>query len=342
MNWSSVKNLLIAILLAANLFLVFNIVRQERSRGYISEDKILDACEILTKRGMEVSSELVPKKKFNSYVYESSYNDDYFTLTAETLSSSKREALYTLPDGSLSITTENGAIFDCNSAFEFCYRKSNSIQNPAYTDITAEDFLKEAQANIPLANKDVKNLVKIANDILGKRNSDENEFSSKIIYSYTQKSDGKTYLYLKQLLGDYEIYSHYAVCIFEGEELCAAYGRWYFSPINKKHNTELYDQISILFTNLSVQTQNLQAAENASLYDETTNTPPDSIETEPPIHSEAKPLSFPAIKEITPCYAIYWSSDKNALYFIPAWQISHSNGQTIVYNATNNSVYSEN
>ena len=64
MNWSSVKNLLIAILVAANLFLVYNIARQDRTRGYIDENEVSGAVELLAERGLEVHSDSKKKEKF--------------------------------------------------------------------------------------------------------------------------------------------------------------------------------------------------------------------------------------------------------------------------------------
>ena len=70
MNWSSVKNLLIAILLAANLFLIFNIIRQDRTGNYISDEEIAGAVEVLAERGLVVPKSSIPKKKFKAAVWE--------------------------------------------------------------------------------------------------------------------------------------------------------------------------------------------------------------------------------------------------------------------------------
>ena len=37
MNWSTVKNLLIAMLVAANIFLIYNISVQNRNKSYLDE-----------------------------------------------------------------------------------------------------------------------------------------------------------------------------------------------------------------------------------------------------------------------------------------------------------------
>jgi len=84
-NWSSVKNLLIAILIAANVFMLYNIARQDRTRNYIDEGEVADAVELLAERGMIVPAEVIPLRMFRARIWESFYSDSYHTGVAEKL-----------------------------------------------------------------------------------------------------------------------------------------------------------------------------------------------------------------------------------------------------------------
>ena len=98
MNWSTVKNLLIAMLVAANIFLIYNISVQNRNKSYLDEKEVADAVGILASRGLEVDAEAIPLRRISASVCESFYPTDYFSVAAEALSGSPRTSAMMLPD----------------------------------------------------------------------------------------------------------------------------------------------------------------------------------------------------------------------------------------------------
>ncbi|MBQ8552501.1 MAG: hypothetical protein IJ428_06785 [Clostridia bacterium] len=337
MNWSSVKNLLIAILLAANLFLLFNIVRQDRTRGYVDEEEVYGAVELLAERGLDVDVSGVPLEKFNAPVYESLYSDEYYTEAAQTLSASPRELLLSLPDGGFSISAENGTVVEFDTEFGFAYMKYGNSESAAYTKITAENFASEAALWDEIGASRLNALIKRAEDFLELCVGDDYILSAKVTDSYHDSGSGFTYLLARQLLGDYPVYSHYAVCVFDGDELVYASGRWYFAPFDEDYNTELIDQVNILFTDLTaLRSYSIAPFALADISDAEAQFPTKDTAT------DLDDTALPSVKSMQACYAIYWNANKTALYFIPAWQIDHNDGQTVVYNATNGTVYSRN
>ena len=334
MNWSSVKNLLIAILVAANLFLVYNVVRQEKTRGYLDEDEIRGAVELLAEDGLIVSEEDIPREKFKAPVYESIYSDEYYTGAAESLSGSKREMLYTLPEGGISITTENGSAFDFDTEFGFRYVKFDISDAAAYTDITADNFASFSKTYTEPTAKRLKSLSERAVSFLDKPLQGDDSLSSEVKSSCYDAQSDTTYLLAVQTLDGYEVYSHYAICIFESDELVYAHGRWYFAPLDEKYNTELHNQINILFTDLeTLKAESLNPLDDAS--DETDEDI--LIDNEKP--SKISPL---VVNSMSACYVIYWNSEKTSLFFIPAWQIDYNSNRSIVYNAANGTIHSSN
>ncbi len=333
MNWSSVKNLLIAILVAANLFLLFNIARQDRTRGYLAESEIRDAAELLYERGYSVSADIIPTKKFKAPVYESHYSDEYYTEVATALASSEREMLYTLPNGGISISTKSGALIEFDNEFDFRYSALDNPDSAAYTEITASTFAAASNSGTALSGARLKSLSAAATEFLCKQQTKDSNLSAEIAGAFTDEN-GRTFLLVEQCLDGYEIYSHYAVCVFEDSELIFAHGRWYFSDTNKDYNTELCDQINILFTDMATLKATLASAASESVENSGDDTPSDA--------SRSENITLPSVSAVNACYVVYWSSNKTALYFIPAWQIDHNDSLTIVYNATNATMYSSN
>ncbi len=347
MNWSGVKNMLIAILVAANLFLIFNIVKQDRTRGYIEPEEVAGATELLSMRGLLVDADIVPLKKFREPVYESRYNDEYYTEVAETVTGSKREMLVSLPNGGFSITASNGAIVEFDTEFGFSYAKYDKTNTNAYTDITADSFggLSDKGQSIPGSR--LKLLSKEAKSFLDARVPADYVLCAEITDGFDDPKSGLTYLLASQTLGGHDVYSHYAVCVFDGEELIGAHGRWYFAPFDADYNTQLIDQVNILFHDLStLRSYSVDAASLDSddvVYDGSESS---SVSEDSEVHTSSVNLPesqvLPAIFSIKSCYTTYWSADKTAVYFIPAWHIAHDNGMSIVYNATNGTVYANN
>ncbi|MBQ2766405.1 MAG: hypothetical protein IJF48_05420 [Clostridia bacterium] len=332
MNWSSVKNLLIAILIAANLFLLYNIARQDRTRGYIDENEVSGAVELLAERGLTVKEESIPLEKFKVPVYESPYSDEYYTEVAEALTDSKREMLYTLPEGGISITTQDGSSIEFDTEFGFRYVKNGISDIDAYTEITADSFASIARNNGEIAAARMKLLSEEAENFLNSRVPDDYVLTAKTTDGCYDDQNDITYLLSQQVLDGYDVYSHYAVCVFSGDELIFSHGRWYFAPFESEYNTDLCDQVNILFTDLAT----LRAG-TVSLSDETVDSTPEDTRSDA---AQSADNTLPTVVDMSACYVIYWNADKTALFFIPAWQIEHNNGLIIVYNAANSTVYS--
>ncbi len=328
MNWSSVKNLLIGILVAANLFLIFNIVRQYRTRNYISDEEIAGAVELLAGRGLVVPKSGIPEKRFKGAVYESLYSDEYYTNAAASLTVSERELLISLPDGGFSITSKNGETVEFGTEFSFSYSKYDTFEDVAYTDITAENFARYKENGDAIGGAKYESLVRKAEKFLNSGVPADYMLSADVSGGYYDKENNSYILLARQYLNGYPVYSNYAVCVFSRDELIFAAGRWYFAPLDEDYSTTLRDQINILFEDLSAL--RAEYASTSTVDGDTEN------ETVPEFDENTK---IPAIKAVSPCYAIYWNGDKTALYFIPAWQVEHIDGLTIVYNAANGTMY---
>ncbi len=317
MNWASVKNLLIMILVAANVFLIYNISVQNITKNYLSESELRNAAEILSERGQNIDLDGIPQKRFAADIYESIYPGDetYYAATASKLTGVEQSDLriFSMPDGSTRISTEQtDGIYknvEFTNDFSFSYWISGNQSEMAYNDITADDFDESSEELSPMSKTRLAALSKLTVAFLGVSEQDESELAVYIEGGYIDTKRGASYLIVSQRLSDTEVFRHRVICIFEGEQLIAATGRWYFENLGANYDYDLYDQVSILFTNYKN------------------------------ISSKQEDNEFPDVDSMSSCYSTYMNPDKTALYFIPAWEIDHSNGQTIVYNAARSTEY---
>lgn len=314
MNWSTVKNLLIAMLVAANIFLIYNISVQTRTKGYISTREVEDAAALLSERGLTVVTDGIPFKRLSSDVYESFFSDDYYVMTSEKLSMTSRASARILPDGGMMILSENGSSFELYDNLGFIYHENSNIDSKAYTDITAEKLLSGATDFAELRKTRLTELSVIAREFLTRTQKDDPYFGVRIDGGYQDPESGLSYVIATQMLDDLPVSGHQVVCVFEGSELRAVSGFWYFEKVGAGYNQELLDQINVLFNDLTVL-QSRFAEDGQS------------------------DGTLPDVVNVSACYSPNWNAERTAIYFIPSWQIEHSDGTIIVYNAVNGGEY---
>ncbi len=309
MNWSGVRNFLIAILIAANLFLLYNILRQNMTRSFLSGDEIGTAAALLSERGLRVDEDTVPARRFSSDVFESRYSEAYFADAASALCGSERESLAMQPDGSNLILMKNGSEVLFGSGFVFRWYRSSNSEDSAYTDIEPENFAAARTLGTEIGTAKMKTLSALAEGFFNCRLENESALAAEIMDGFTDTRTGFSYLLARQTISGYPVFGHSAVCAFDGETLVYAAGVWYFADVNGSYDCELYDQVNILFTDLSEMTEEIQNG------------------------------GSPEVESISACYAVYWNTERTAINFVPAWQIEHKGADTIVYNAANNTRY---
>ena len=317
MNWASVKNLLILMLVCANIFLVYNIIVQDRTRSYISESELRDAVSLISERGQDIELSGIPLGRFEPDIRESAYPGDesYYNSVAARISGRESSELrvYPMPDGTTRVSTgqsEAAMNFEFAKDFSFVFWNDDNPAGAAYTDITAENFESGIEGYDSLSRTRLAALSKLTIAFLG-MSDDETGLSAFIESGYHDQLSGLSYVVVSQRLSGIEVFRHRVVCIFEGERLIAASGRWYFGKVGASYNYELYDQINILFSNY----RDLSA------------------------ERESGDEKLPTVTSMSSCLAAYTDPDKTAIYFIPAWEVRHDDGRVIVYNAAQNTRY---
>ena len=341
MNWSSVKNLLIAILIAANVFMLYNIARQDRTRNYIDEGEVADAVELLAERGLIVPEDCIPLRMFRARIWESFYYDSYHAGVAEKLTGST-VPLFLQSDSSLSGISEDGASVTFDAEFGFTYLQNVNSDTASYTDVTAESFKNPPVGVDEVPASRLRSLSREAREFLTPALPDDSPLDAEITGAFHDSETGLTHLLAEQTIDGHRIFSHLAVLTFDGDTLVRVQGRWYFAGLDESYTTTLQDQVTILFTDLDVLTSTMDEEE----YELSPLPLPMSSANALRNVSAASAMDIradiPQVESITDGYVIYWNADKTALYFIPAWQIVHKSADVIVYNAANGTIYSRN
>ena len=341
MNWSSVKNLLIAILIAANVFMLYNIARQDRTRNYIDEGEVADAVELLAERGMIVPADRIPLRMFRARIWESFYSDSYHTDAAKKLTGST-VPLFLQSDSSLSGISEDGVSVTFDTEFGFTYLKNVNSPAASYTDVTAEMIKNQSAGDSEVSASRMKSLSRAAREFLTPARTDDSPLDADITGALYDSGTGLTHLLAEQTIDGHRIFSHTAVLTFDGDALVRVQGRWYFADLDESYTTALQDQVTILFTDLNVLTSaGAEADYELSPLPVPTPTANTLRNVSAASAMEAR-ADIPQVESMANGYIIYWNADKTALYFIPAWQIAHANADTIVYNAANGTIYSRN
>ena len=219
-----------------------------------------------------------------------------------------------LPDGGMMIITAGGDSSEFYDDLRFVYYKNSNVRGAAYTDITADDLELVTENFGSLTKSKLSGYEKRVSDFLCRGQGEDYRFGVRIDGGALDEGAGVTYIFATQMLDGLPVYGNSAVCVFEGEDLLSARGYWYFGTAGETYSEEIYDQVNILFTDLSALTT--RAAEE-----------------------ERPDAGFPGVTSVTACYTPNWNADRTALYFILSWQIDHSDGTRIVYNAINNSEY---
>ncbi|MBQ8508978.1 MAG: hypothetical protein IJ493_03630 [Clostridia bacterium] len=324
MNWSSVKNLLIAMLITANLLVLYNILAQNRSQGYIDEAEVKDAAALLAERGLLVDAAVIPLRRFDAVIYESRYGEDYdyYIRAALIMTGCDVEMHNWMPSGSYRVTLKDGSAVEFDGEFGFVFSsadfQANTTGGASYTDVTVENFAQMSRNGQELGSARMQNLTAIALKALEPEDtaSDDAVLDAQVTAGYHDPVSGLSYLHVRQTADGWRIFNHEVVCVFEGDRLMQIKGHWYFAGLHASYDEELYDQVNILFSDL-------KTIKNGELTD-----------------AQGSVMETPVrVTSMSACYSLFWDAEKTVLYFIPAWQIDHESGATVVYNAANSTIY---
>ena len=310
-GWRVVKITLIAFLLLANVFMLWFLQSVFRSAEYLPEDTIRQARELLRSDGIVIGQRVVDPKKVNLPIYEGSLAEDYHASVAAKLSGSNVSLTFDAPNGVV-ISMENGDRFMFSDGFDIRYTAGGS------PEFSALDY-KSVASLPPLTADEVESARKAVTSLLAKIGGTTAERGQKASHLYTftvcgrDDATGIQYCVAEQVVEGKALVDFRAVFAVSDGDVIGMNGSWCFASTDGVYSAQLLDQINILY---SVRNRILEERGDAK----------DSREE---------------ILSLEIGYAVYFRSDTESFYLIPAWIVRCESGKTYSINAVDGTLYTK-
>lgn len=324
MNWSKVKNVLIILMAAADIFLGISLAVQYRSNHYIDSDTIASTVELLQDGGIAVAPEVIPAKKSSAGVIIGKPGEGYH----------KSVALLLLGEEGISSQTPTGEIHSVSSAG---YKASSA---PVSESASAEFFSYDPfTLRWTSGGTELYNYAEAASDYLYNGGTAPfNVESEEITQPYNAERDivrhfkklGVT-LSVISIVRDANTGRYAAVCrqsfsglpsvqcevtvIYDGNTVICFSGVLIFESCcegQSSYRADSYDQVNILFMEKDYLDERRENADTELEH---------------------------RVTYLNEEYCVNWSSDRSTYYLIPAWRVSYSDGSSRVRNAVTGSIF---
>lgn len=311
MNWKNVKIFFIIILAAVNIYLLASYVTVRKESTVIDDATLNDIVTLMSENGIAVDKANVPREKMHASIVKSDFDSGYYERVASALSDCEKESVNILPDNTLRIIMSNGDQSWLDRKFGFIF-VSNDL-----TQLTSDDFISSistdsydgySESSLKRKEKDTVSAFLYPEDIC----KDAKAFSFDIEAVF-QKGNNKIVV-CSQKIGEFSLSGHTVYVELTDNTVSRAAGTWFFPQNSDNYSYDLYDQLSVLFKEIELaKTVNSgnDVGENASY----------------------------KISGIDFTYCIYWNTNQDGLFFIPAWKITTDTDEVRLYNAVSCELY---
>ena len=310
-GWRIVKITLIAFLVLANIFMLWFLQSVIRSAEYLPEETIRQARELLRADGIVIGQRVVDAKKVDLPIFEGGLVEDYHASVAVKLSGCDVSLTFDAPNGVV-ISMENGDRFTFSDGFDIRYAAGGS------PELRVMD--PEAVASLqPLTADEEENAHKAVASLLSKAGAVTSERRQDAYRLYTfvncgrDDANGVLYCVAEQLVDRRPLVDFRAVFAISDGKVVGMNGSWCFASTDGVYSAQLLDQINILY---SVRNRILEERGDIS----------DSREE---------------ILSLEIGYAVYFRSDTESFYLIPAWIVRCASGKTYSINAVDGTLYTK-
>jgi len=240
MNTKNIKTAILAVLLIANIFFVYNIMRIKITAENLPSEMIENAAAVLAKKGVAAEKSRIPTKKPVNFIYEGVYSETLHEDIVRDFSGAAEEAVKMYVPAGISYTAG-----DCRFIF--------SDDDYFYISINIGG---EAPESFPAREDgDSKKTEKIIGDFLKKYHKQDAKLSFKII------GEEENYIIINQTAEGKPIDTHTAYVGIQNGETAYFSGRWYFGELTTAaKKMPLLDSVNILFKSIETD-KNILAGE---------------------------------------------------------------------------------
>ena len=308
-GWRIVKITLAVVLILANLFMILFLDSVFRADAYIPEETIRQARELLRSDGIVIGQRVVDSKKVNLPIYEGTLPQDYHASVAAGLSGSDVIRSFDAPNGVV-ISMANGDRYTFSDGFDIRYTAGVSTET---VSVEAEDV----SALSPLSAGMEDSVRRAVSKFLGRTGAAHSDQSASLTYTVVDygrdDATGILYCVCEQAVDRRSLADFRAVFAVSDCKVVGMSGSWCFASTDGIYSAQLLDQINILY---SVRNRILEERGNAT----------DSREE---------------IRSLEIGYAVYFRSDTESFYLIPAWIVQTGSGKTYSINAVDGTLYTK-
>jgi len=242
MNTKNIKTAILAVLLIANIFFVYNIMKIKINTENLPSEMIDDAAGVLARRGVTAEKSRIPAKRPANFIYEGVYSETIHDDIVRNFSGAAEEAVKMYVPAGISY-----AAGGCRFIFsddDYFYISINIGEE------APENFLPRD------AGESQKN-EKIIGDFLKKYYKQEAKLSFEII----GEEEVTNYIIINQTAESCPIDTHTAYVGIQDGEVAYFSGRWYFGELTiAAKKMPLLDSVNILFKSIETD-KNILAGE---------------------------------------------------------------------------------
>lgn len=314
MNTKNTKTAVIILLIVANIFFVYNIIRLRISAENIPAEMIDDAVSILEKNGLITDRSKIPGKKPASVMYEGVYEGIYsqgmFTDIVKNFSGVSDEEIQDAPvmfgpagtsyaAGDYRFTfPETDKLTDRLDIFKI------SIIEKSYIDITDEEETGSRKESLSekaldgVQGGDIRKAEKIIKNFLKKYQNQDVKLSFEVLGFEEDRYKGCECVLIKQTIDGVQLDSHTAYVEIQDGTVKYFAGKWYFGTVAAKRRP-LLDSVNILFKCIEKDRSIIQSGEK--------------------------------LKEMYTEYNVLFH-DTEEFYLVPSWRLIFVSGKQLSYN----------
>ena len=316
MKWKHVKSLMLVLLLAVNVFFIYNIIHQYNVSYRIDETALENTVGILKESGIYIEKDVVPKEKMTEKVHEFLYDDDYFSMLTERLCGNGSYTAYTIPDGGVKyVMDDSGDVVEFTYPFGLYYASSGDKGVQYISDYMAACDTKNMETVSGGVYKSL--FYEALSKLLPMSTGEEGDSDDKVILyiknAFHDTEKDRYIVSLGEKMNGMEINGCDMICAVEDGKLIYADGNMILSQPSADYSASLCDQLTVLFYERKYYT-----------------------EKEPIEESEVKIITV-----MNSLYCVTWNSAMKNYYLIPAWNIEYIDGIVNIRNAINGDLYTE-
>lgn len=327
MNWKGIKNLLIVLLLLADVFLGYMLISQNR-QGQYDENSIDNASEILARGGIIADRRILEKKDSELPLCTVSAAKNTEVVMRKILVGDVTES-FAVPDGA-AFFTDTGEQLRVTDDLSLLYSEDGTIKDT------------ESVVFSPPTDENSGSYTSALEKLLTPNGVGDDKFGFEI--NGVSEGIDSVFVSATQTLNGVKIQNHTVFCEIKDGKVIYAHGTWCFLPIKEKKSAHIIDGINILFiekNNSGVSRDEIAESDDTHIHrtetkaeEETKNADTAAKET-----FSAENFAVPSEKitrtvvSLESCYCSERVFGADLIYIVPSYRIEWLDGSVSYYNA---------